>query len=373
MATAKQLPSGSWRIRVYSHTEKVYDKNSKTYIDKKVYRSFTSTDSSKRGKNEAEAAAAAFLAENNERQRRNIHSVSNMTLGNAIDKYIAYCEDMGRSATTVQGYRVIRRNAFPNLMNVKLKDLDEDLINDAIIDEQVRTHNRWEGNTKPVSAKCIRNEWGLVSSVLHRYWPHINFYLIDLPKVNERTVELPSAKAVFNLVKGSSIELPVLLAMWLSFSLSEVRGLTRSGSISQDGNYITINQVVVDVNGKPVVKSEAKNDARKRRHRIPAYIQGLIDQLPDDQDALVSISGQALSGRWNAMQKKAGWDPVITFHDLRHMSASIMALLRIPDKYAQERGGWKTDRVMKKVYMNTFSEERVRVDDLIDDYFDEIL
>ncbi|MFQ8981969.1 MAG: hypothetical protein ACLR6I_16725 [Waltera sp.] len=25
-----------------------------------------------------------------------------------------------------------------------------------------------------------------------------------------------------------------------------------------------------------------------------------------------------------------------------------MAALRIPDKYAQERGGWKSDKIMKK-------------------------
>lgn len=38
----------------------------------------------------------------------------------------------------------------------------------------------------------------------------------------------------------------------------------------------------------------------------------------------------------------------MTFHDLRHLNASVMAALRIPDKYAQERGGWKSDKIMKK-------------------------
>lgn len=47
-----------------------------------------------------------------------------------------------------------------------------------------------------------------------------------------------------------------------------------------------------------------------------------------------------------------------------------MAMLKIPDKYAQERGGWKTDAVMKKTYMQTFSDERRRVDNIIDDYFE---
>jgi integrase len=61
----------------------------------------------------------------------------------------------------------------------------------------------------------------------------------------------------------------------------------------------------------------------------------------------------------------------MSFHDLRHVNASVMALLNIPDKYAQERGGWKTDNIMKNVYQQTFSSERRNVDRLINDYFEE--
>ena len=50
-----------------------------------------------------------------------------------------------------------------------------------------------------------------------------------------------------------------------------------------------------------------------------------------------------------------------------------MALLRIPDQYAQERGGWKSDKIMKRVYTQTFAEDRERVDDTIDEYFENIL
>ncbi|MFR2847146.1 MAG: tyrosine-type recombinase/integrase [Hungatella hathewayi] len=80
------------------------------------------------------------------------------------------------------------------------------------------------------------------------------------------------------------------------------------------------------------------------------------------------MSGNALYEKWIRLQDKYGMEH-ITFHDLRHLNASVMALLRVPDKYAQERGGWKSDAVMKKVYMQTFSEERERVDNLIDSYF----
>lgn len=62
--------------------------------------------------------------------------------------------------------------------------------------------------------------------------------------------------------------------------------------------------------------------------------------------------------------------PHMTFHDLRHVNASVMAMLRVPDKYAMERGGWKTDKIMKDTYMQTFSKQRIEVDNMIDNYFE---
>ena len=73
--------------------------------------------------------------------------------------------------------------------------------------------------------------------------------------------------------------------------------------------------------------------------------------------------------RFQAILEKSNM-PHMTFHDLRHINASVMAMLNIPEKYAQERGGWKTPYVMKNVYMHTFSEERIAVDDKIDSYFE---
>ena len=34
-----------------------------------------------------------------------------------------------------------------------------------------------------------------------------------------------------------------------------------------------------------------------------------------------------------------------------------------------ERGGWKTDRVMKQIYTHTFEEQRIQIDNIIDSYF----
>ena len=144
------------------------------------------------------------------------------------------------------------------------------------------------------------------------------------------------------------------------------RGLTKSKSVR--GNYITIREVLVDGPDGPTRKTIGKNDYRNRLHRIPPYIKQLIENV--DGDILVPFKSWELSHKWAQLLKKNGL-PHMTFHDLRHVNASVMALLRIPDKYAQERGGWKSDKVMKKVYQQTFSEERERVDNVIDQYFED--
>ena len=52
-----------------------------------------------------------------------------------------------------------------------------------------------------------------------------------------------------------------------------------------------------------------------------------------------------------------------------HTNASVMALLNVPDLYAQKRGGWATDRTMKLVYQHTMAAKRNAVDEAIDNYF----
>lgn len=359
MATAKKLPSGSWRCLAYSHT----DENGK-----RVYKSFTSDDPSPRGRKEAEAAAAQFQLQTSQEKKKS-HSAGGRTVRDAVNEYIGGREKAGRSPTTIQGYRSMAKEMFPDLMDTKLRELSEDFLQGAVREEAKRTVSR-SGGRKTISAKCLKNEWGLISSALHRSWPQSNSWNIDLPRTEQRSVELPTVEVVLDLVTGTDIELPVLLAMWLSFSMSEIRGLTKSGSISKDGQYISINQVMVVVDNQDLVKPDAKVPTRKRTHHIPEHIRKLIEAVPGD--VLVPMTPNAIYKKWVRLQKNAGLDPV-SFHDLRAVSASVMALLRIPDKYAQERGGWKTDTVMKRTYMQTFSPERIKVDNVIDAYFEKRL
>lgn len=344
MARAKQLPSGKWRCRV-------------TYMGpdgKRRYESFTA-----KTKREAEFAASEF-----EMRKEFAADSRNWTLREAVDSYIEL-KRHALSPTTIQGYMKIRDHNFQGIMDLPLKKISNDVMHRAVLTELNRKPSNRKAST--MSVKSVKNAYGLIHSAITRYNPGAT-YIIDFPKTPRRIRSLPSPEEVYNAVKGTRMELPVLLAMWLSFTESEIRGLTKSKSI--DGDYITIREVVVVVNNMDVRKEMAKEVTRNRRHRIPDRIKELIDQV--EGDVLVPESPSALLKGLKQCLKAANVDE-ITFHDLRHVSASLMALLRIPDKYAQERGGWKTDHIMKTVYTEVFSAERTRVDDIIDGYFDQFI
>lgn len=370
MPTAKRLKSGSWNCLVYSHSVIQTDKNGNIIYNKdgkpkkkRIYKSFTSDDKTKRGKAEAEALANDFIL-NHKGNNRKRQLDCNITLLEAIEKYIDQRKE-SLSPASIRDYNIIKRNGFQDIMFLKLKDFDEDVLQEAVNRESRRFSKVQTKNPRPISAKRLQNEYGLVRTVLKKYRKDIDFEEISLPKVPPRQPELIQPEIILNIIKGTDIELAVLLSMWLSFTQSEIRSLTKSKSI--DGDYITIKEVVVDgVNGA-TRKSIGKNKYRNRRHKMPAYIKQLVDQV--DGDILVPMNGNMIYRKWTRLLDQNNL-PHITFHDLRHVNASVMALLRIPDRYAQERGGWKTDKIMKAVYQQTFSDEREAVDKKIDEYFE---
>lgn len=359
MAKAKKLPSGSWRCQVYSHTEKVWDENEQEWRNKRIYKSFTSDIPGAAGRREAEFQAAEY-----QKKKEQLANIPDWTLAMAVDAYIARKDGLV-SPTTIEGYRKIRKTAFSSIMDVPLKNLTNDILNRAIREEMIRKpENR---NSPSLSPKTVINNWGLISSVLRMYMPDRTFR-VDLPKKAKQIRTLPLPREIYQAVKGTNIELACLLAMWLSFSESEIRGLTKSKSI--DGDFITIREVLVRVGTQDVRKNLAKEESRNRRHRLPPYIKELISQV--EGDIIVPYSPTVLL-RTFKKRLRLYHLPDMTFHDLRHVNASVMAMLRIPDKYAMARGGWSSDHIMKQVYMETFDEERTAVDRRIDDYFTDAL
>ena len=337
MAKAQQLPSGSWRVRVYD-----------SELKKQV--SFTSDLPGKAGKAEAELMAREYQLGRKKKKEQG------KTVGECIDEYIELKENI-LSPTTIEGYRKDRRNSLAELCDIYINDLTS---------TDIQAHiNRLALNKSP---KTVRNAHGLLVSVLNTYAPELHIRT-TLPKQQKKIKQLPLVEDVLRVVVGSDIELPCLLAIWCSLRMSEIRGAKKTDI--KDG-VLTVHDTVVTVRGEHIEKHQTKTIESTRQIRLPERIESLITALPEEQLYLTPLSGQAIYKRFKRLLEKNNIESM-TFHDLRHMNASVMLALGIPDKYAMERGGWSSPHIMKEVYQHTFTAERQAVDDKIDHYFTSVL
>lgn len=286
-----------------------------------------------------------------------------LTLGDAIDKYIELRKPI-RSPTTIDGYEKIRRNNFQSIMGIPIDKISKKDIDLAISLESMKPGQKKGSKMSP---KTIENAYHLVSSALKENGINLDTPSV-MPENKKRPVYIHRPEEIYSLVKGTEIELPCLLAMWLSFSISEIRGFTKSKSIHN--GQISVVETVVDIKGEVVRKPLGKEEERSRTVNIPLYIQNLIDQV--DGDIICPLTSQAVNKRFQRLQKKAGLTPM-SFHKLRHVFASSAAALGIPPAYIQAMGGWKTDHIMRTVYTHTFTKERLEADQKIDAHFEQII
>ena len=344
MANARKLPSGRWNVQVY---------------DKESGKRMSFTEDTKR---KAEYAALEWQLEKKRKEK------VGMTVGEAIEKYID-----GRrgvlSPSTIQGYENIRKYyVADDFANTPLSSVTSELVQSEVKrlsnSTSKRTHDR-------ISAKTVHNFHGLISGALKEFVPDLH---IDtaLPKIQKKFIELPPVEEVFNAIKGTDIELPAILAMWLSLSISEIRGINVKNI---KGGVLTVKETVVQVDGVAVHKEATKAYERTRRLAIPPYIMSLIektDAYKNGSGYIETRSVTAIGCKFRRVLRNAGVEHM-TFHQLRHMNASVMSWLNVPEKYAQERGGWKTPHTMKRVYQHTFSREREAVDETIDGFFENMI
>lgn len=216
---------------------------------------------------------------------------------------------------------------------------------------------------KTLSAKSVRNAHGLLTASVAMYMPDFVFHT-TLPAKEHKVKDLPTPQQIADAIKGTDIELPAMLAMWLSLRMSEVRGI-RYKDISN--GILTVRNVRIAMAGQ-IEKEKTKTFNSTRRLSVPERLLDMIGSGNPD-DYVVDLAASTIYKHFvNIIFEKTGKH--MTFHDLRHINASIMLALGVPDKYAMERGGWSTPSTLKNVYQHTFSEERAETDQKIDNYMD---
>ena len=333
MATAKKLPSGNYRVRVY---DKVTQK----------YKSFTATT-----KREAERLANDYLSD-----LRFAPSTS-MTVQEAVQQYINERCNVLSPASIDRYQRTLDCQFSDDFKQIRLDKLTEHHIKKEV--------NTLAGKYSP---KTVKNAYRLVAPIIQKYRRDLYLGDVQIPKIYQQKKIYPTPQEIIELFKGDRMELEVLLALLYGLRKEEIRGLKKNDI--QNG-ILTINRVKIDVQKETIVKeNSAKTENSLRQiYNIQPFIMDMINERSGE--FITEMSGHAIYMHFKRKISSIGY-PNITFHDLRHINASVMLFLGIPDKYAMERGGWSTDNTLKRVYQSTVSSERQRFDSIVDNYFSEI-
>ena len=328
MPTARKTKSGTWRCQAFDHVE-ITPEGTKKYIHK----SFTA-----RTKYEAERLAREFM-ENRGKQS------SDLTLNQAIDKYIEIKKNT-LSPSTISGYRDIQRLYFGKLLKKRLSEITQE-------DLQAQINNLAADHKE----KTCRNALGLFSAVMDAFIPDRHLR-VKIPIHSEPEYYTPTdddVRRILKEIRQSTLRKAVLLAAFGTMRRSEISGLKYSDI---EGNLITIRRArVCDETGAIVVKDYPKNLSSHRTIEYPDFvIAEVLKGKKGDDDFIVPISPRSISLGFSRVRNRLGL-PYFRFHDLRAYSVSAAHAIGIPDSYIMERGGWKTDGTLKRVYRRTMSDK----------------
>lgn len=332
MAKAKKLPSGSWRVLVY---------DGKDENGKRRYQSFTADT-----KKQAEYMAAQYAI------THKAVKASEMTLAEAFAQYIQ-SKDQVLSPSTIKGYYKIKRTNLQQLMSVRLCDLTQAMIQNAINREAAQ-----------LSPKTVRNVHGLLSAVLSVYLPEMNLHTA-LPQRKRPELYIPSTEDVQKIIQaaqGSELEKAIMLAAFGSLRRSEIAALLRSDI---NGNQITVNKAMVRSEDHEWVIKQPKTEAGYRTITLPTFV---IERISQCEERVVALTPGSITNQFVLLLERCKV-PRFRFHDLRHYQASILHAMGVPDKYIIERGGWRTDSTLKNIYQHTMDEKRQEVEKNICDFF----
>lgn len=334
-----QLKSGTWRARVYAGL-----------VDgRSVYKSFTGNT-----RKEVEFEAAKFQMEQTQKKiELSKPEDQRMSVGDAIDQYIANLIGV-LSPTTIRRYQKDRLKFFKGIMDIKLVDLTQAAIQQAV-----------SLDAKRYAPKSIHCAHGLLSAALSVYLPDFRLKTI-LPQKVESDVVVPENEDIQRLlarVKGTRMECAILLGACCGLRRSEICGL-KYEDVDRKKSTIQVRRTIVkDENGKWIVREATKTVKSKRKIEVAAFVIEKLMALPRESDFIINRLPDTISKDFIDIRDELGIK--CRFHDLRHYNASIMLALNVPDKYAMERMGYSTPATLKKVYQHTMREKQQEVADTV--------
>lgn len=321
MFYANKLPSGNYRVRVLDYI----DANNKRH-----FKSFTATT-----EKEAEYKAIEFEI-NNKNCIKNI-PYSELKLEQAYQRYID-SKSAVLSPSTIVGYKRYMKNHFKTIMPIKLKDLNQEIIQIAV-NEMALTH----------SPKSVRNSYGLLSAVLSTYYPSLKPN-IRLPQKVAPEYVIPTTADINILLNNadSFIRVPILLAAFGSLRRSEVCALTIDDILD---DVVKVNKAAVyDENRQIVIKSPKTKAGR----RFVPMSSEMIAEIREWK--YFGCNPSNIDYAFSRLVKNSNI-PKFSFHKLRHYFASELHAQGLPDKEIARIGGWETLDTLHNIYQHSMRDK----------------
>jgi integrase len=255
----------------------------------------------------------------------------------------------------------IRKSRFPKFMDKKISDIEnwQSVINTEI--------------ENGISAKTIRNSWGLIGSALSYVGQPVP--QVQLPAMIPATrtyLDNDQVKIFVAAIHGHPCEIPALLALH-SLRRSEILGLTWD-KIDLQSNTIRIEgSAVIGPDGKLTYKQT--NKTRKSRRVIPIMIPALHDALDavPEKDRVGLVYQKSPNLIWeqvNYICRKNGL-PEPGVHGLRHSFATIAfsSDVGMTEREVMEIGGWESQQVVHGIYEHLSAQSRLKAENKFASFF----
>lgn len=302
-----------------------------------------------RNKNAAELAAREFVED-----RKHHAKPENRTLGELADVFI---ETQFLSPSTVRGYKSIRNNAFPSIINMRVGLLTEDIYQKALSDYAVGR-----------SPKTVRSAHAFFNKILNRYGIEVG-NAASLPQKVDPDIEIPSVEEMqkfMEQIAGTRLYLYCLFSVCLGLRKSETIGLQWE-DIDLENRLISINHAKVRDDAGEYVLKTTKTKKGKRTLHIPQVLLDELESIEDKTGFVIKDSPKGMESLYQRQKTKL--DFPYNFHALRHYYASIMLMHGIPNKYAKEKMGHASEDMLKRVYQHTFKNVSNEHDVTLDTFF----
>lgn len=262
------------------------------------------------------------------------------------------------SPSSVRGYYIIYNNSIDRIKDISIYTLTEKDLQNWVND-----------NTKQYKPKSIKSQFGLVTASLRQERIDLDYKSILLLKIEKQIPTEEQISIILHMVEGTSIELPVTIAVTLSLRQSEIAALKWS---DYDGNNLYIHAAKVpDKTNKYVYKNSTKSEASTRIIEVDGICKLRLDRADRKKEFISPMLTSSVLRKFNRLCDKNGL-PRFTMHEQRHGNASIMLAQGVPDKYAMKRLGQSSPNMIKNIYQHLYESKEKEVAKTVSDKFSEI-